>query len=126
MMAVELDKDALDRACLKLARTVLWKMTGVSNDVAETVATRFAETALHHVDFIVSQQRDPNILTRAILYLDVAHAIPPMATDIRWFDSMLSCVMEFAVPNSGLSGESAAVLHDIRTGIAASLANARE
>jgi len=125
-MAIELDRDALDRACLQLAQTVLWKTTGMSSDVAETVAARFAEASLHHVDFIVGQQRDPNILTRSILYLNVAHAIPPMATDIRWFDSMLRCVIEFAVPNSGLSAESAAVLHDIRVGIAESLDDVEE
>jgi len=115
-MTQQMFKGALNDACLEVAKQVLWTPEGASNDVIETLAAKFQKVALDHVDFIVGQGRDPNIITRAIHYLEV-HAIPPMGTDIRWFKFMLNCVIEMAVPNSGLNSKQAEFLKDIQTGI---------
>jgi hypothetical protein len=123
-MAFQLYKGALNDACLELARQVLVTKSGASNDIVETLAAKFQDEALHHLDFIISQGRDPNILTRAVHYLVDAHAIPPMSSDISWFREMLTCLVELAVPNSGLTQKGAEFLTDVQIGIAASLHDA--
>ncbi len=120
-MAQQLYKGALNDACVELAKQVLWTANGVSNDIVETLAAKFQDEALQSVDFIVGQDRDPNILTRAIHYLADSHAIPPMGSDVNWFRLMLSCVMELAVPNAGLTIKGAEFLTDMQVGIAESI-----
>jgi hypothetical protein len=121
-----LDKAALDEACRKLASQVLWTGKGESRDVVETLAARFRERCEYHAEFIVGQDRDPNILVRAVRYLTQAHAIPPMGTDVLWFDQMMQCLVELAVPNGGLSPEGAELLRDIQVGIQMSLDDSAE
>lgn len=125
-MTQQLYKGALNDACLELAKQVLWSSKGTSSDIVETLAGKFQDEALHHVDFIAGQDRDPNILTRAIHYLAEAHAIPPMGTDISWFREMLSCLVELAVPNSGLTRRGAEFLKDVQVGITDSIQTANE
>lgn len=113
-----LRKGALNDACVQLATQVLSSSSGVSADLVETLAARFQHEALHHLEFIEGQGRDPNVLTRAVHYIADAHAIPHMGTDIIWFRSMMDFAVELAVPNSGLSSEGAAFLADVQDGIA--------
>ncbi|MEX3905586.1 hypothetical protein [Paraburkholderia sp. BR14312] len=120
-MSIALDKAALDEACRKLASQVLWTGKGESMDVVETLAARFRERCIYHEEFIVGQDRDPNILVRAVRYLTQVHAIPPMGTDALWFERMMQCLVELAVPNTGLSPEGAEVLRDIQVGVQLSL-----
>jgi hypothetical protein len=112
-----LRKGALNDACVELAEQVLASPSGVSADLVETLAARFQDEALHHLEFIQGQGRDPNILTRAVHYIADAHAIPPMATDIIWFRSMIDFAVELAVPNSGLSDSGRAFLSDVQDGL---------
>lgn len=125
-MNQQLYKGALNDACVELAKQVLWPSTGVSNDIVETLAAKFQDGALHHVDFIIGQGRDPNILTRAVHYLADSQAIPPMGSDITWFRQMLSCLIELAVPNAGLTQKGADFLKDVQVGIADSIESANE
>ena len=120
-MAFQLYKGALNDACLELAKQVLVTKNGVSNDIVETLAAKFQVETLYFLDFIIGQDRDPNILTRAVHYLVDSHAIPPMGSDISWFREMLTCLVELAVPNSGLTRKGAEFLKDVQIGIAASI-----
>jgi hypothetical protein len=114
-----LRKGALNDACMQLATQVLTSSSGVSADLVETLAARFQHEALNHLNFVEGQGRDPNLLTRAVLYIADAHAIPPLATDVIWFRSMMDFAVELAVPNSGLSDNGFAFLADVRDGLAA-------
>lgn len=125
-MTEQLYKGALNDACIALAKQVLWTSNGVSNDIVETLAARFQEEALHHFEFIIGQDRDPNMLTRAVHYLIDSHAIPPMGSDITWFRKMLSCLIELSVPNSGLTSKGAEFLRDLQVGIADSIESTNE
>lgn len=120
-MKYELQRGTLNDACLRLAKRVLWTGNETSTDIAETLAIKFEEVALFHVDFIERQQRDPNILTRAINYLAEAHAIPAMGTDLRWLREMLACLVELAVPDSILTVQGSEFLKDIQTGVTQSI-----
>lgn len=112
-----LRKGALNDACVELAKQILSSRKGISADLVETLAARFQSEALHHLEFIEGQGRDPNLLTRAVHYIADAHAIPPMGTDAVWFRSMIDFAVELAVPNSGVSDEGIAFLADVRDGL---------
>lgn len=114
----ELRKGALNDACVELAKQVLSSSKGVSSDLVETLAARFQDETLFHLEFIQGQGRDPNLLTRAVHYIGNAHAIPPFGTDVMWFRHMMTCAVELAVPNSGLSDEGLEFLADVRDGLA--------
>jgi len=120
----ELNKEALFEACKKLVKHTLWQ-TPVPQDISDIIDTeqirkttrKYFEEALPHVEFIVEHKRDPNLITRAILYLSQAHAIPPMKEDLTWFSNMLEAVIELACPNTIHSKETAQFLCDIEEGI---------
>jgi hypothetical protein len=114
-----LRKGALNDACVELAKQILSSRSGVSADLVETLAARFQGEAMHHPEFIESQRRDPNLLTRAVHYIANTHAILPMGTDTVWFRSMIDFAVELAVPNSGLSDSGLAFLADVQDGLAA-------
>lgn len=125
-MTHQLYKGALNDACLEVAKQVLSTKDGLSHDIVETLAAKFQEEALEHLDFIVGQSRDPNLLTRAVCYLADSHAIPPMGSDTAWFREMLACLVELAVPNAGLTPRGAAFLKDVQVGIADSIASTND
>jgi len=120
----ELNKEALFEACKKLVKHILWQ-TPLPQDISDIIDTeqirkttrKYFEEALRHVEFIVEHKRDPNLITRAILYLSQAHAIPPMKEDLTWFSNMLEAVIELACPNTIHSKETAQFLSDIEEGI---------
>jgi len=120
------DKGVLNSACHQLAEQILRTSKGVSLDIVETLAEKFQKEALYHVDFIIGQEHDPNLLTKAIYYLIEAHAIPPMGTDVVWFQHMLTCLVELAIPNSGLTPNGAEFLKDVRIGVTISIKSAAE
>ena len=60
------DKSALSSACHQLAEQILRTPKDVSLDIVETLAEKFQKEALYHLDFIISQKHDPNLLTKAI------------------------------------------------------------
>jgi hypothetical protein len=120
----ELNGEALHAACIETARRVLWqpkeKKQPTENEV-EVMAKRFEREALHHLEFVVSQRRDPNLLVRAVRYLAYVHAMPPMRDDICWFSDMLDVLVELACPNAGLPPRGKEFVTDIRRGLSGKL-----
>ena len=117
-----LDEDALRDASRDLARVVLAAgQPQVSNDILETLAARFEREAVDFAPMVARAGRDPNLLTRAIIYITDAHALPLMGTDMDWFRQTLACLVELAVPGIALSERGGAFLRDVQVGIAQSL-----
>jgi hypothetical protein len=117
-----LDEDALRDASRDLARVVLAAgQPQVSNDILETLAARFEREAVDFAPMVARAGRDPNLLTRAIIYITDAHALPLMGTDMEWFRQTLACLIELAVPGIALSERGGAFLHDVQVGIEQSL-----
>lgn len=95
---MELNTEALHAACLGVARETLWKPKGEKKSTEkkiETLAEKLHTVALHHVEFITEQGRDPNLLVRAVRYLARTHAIPPMRDDTGWFVDMLDVLVSW-------------------------------
>jgi len=113
----ELDRAELEIACQEIAKVTLWPASAASADVIETHTRNLVRACENHIAYIVDMGRDPNIVTRAIRYIEHTHAMPPMRTDVRWFADMLECLIELAVPNSGQTPASSAFLHDVHEGI---------
>lgn len=116
-MAQSLDRDALKRACLEVAKSIAWRGGPVNDVLAASFAEILYEEALFHEKFIVDQDRDPNMITRAVGYLAHAHAIPPMGVDVFWFREMLSVLIELACPNAAGRKEDERLYRDIEDGI---------
>ena len=121
-MTERLDEQGLQDACQELARVV--RAAGqpqVSNDILETLADRFFREVVDFAPGIARAGRDPNLLTRAVHYLNDAHALPLMGTDMEWFRQALVCLVELAVPGIALSEQGGAFLRDVQLGIEQSL-----
>ena len=118
------DKNALIKACKKVASQTLWQTPNpiditdiIDSEQIKQTTQKYFEEALRHVEFITEQKRDPNLITRAVLYLSESHAMPPMKEDITWFSNMLEALIELACPNVIHSGKSAEFLYDVEDGI---------
>lgn len=116
---MELDREALKTACFSLAKNTLWKMGPVDVSVIQAHAEKLYEEALctELDEFIARQNRDPNMITRAVIYLNNTHAMPPMKDDTRWFYDMLTALIELACPNNVQNTESINFLKDIEKGV---------
>lgn len=126
-MTKQLQKGALNDACRRVAEQVLWTPAGTSADLVETLASKFQEIAERNDEFIIGQDEDPNIITRAVGYMADVHAVPMTTTvAMQWFDATLSCLVELAVPNSVVSRISLPFFDDLRRGIEAAEADARD
>jgi hypothetical protein len=125
-MVNRLQKGALNDACRRVAEEVLWTPTGTSADVVETLAGKLQEIAERHDEYIVGQNEDPNIITRAVNYIADVHAVPMIVSaSTQWFNAVLSCLVELAVPNSVVSKTLLPFFDDIRRGIETAEADAR-
>lgn len=113
----------LDEACAALARILLARRQGVSQDIVETIAHRLAQEATEHAEYVELLGRDPNMVTRAVVYLADTHAHPDLGSDTGWFRPMLACLLELAAPSLALSGAGARFLADIEEGVAQSIAD---
>ncbi|KFC75778.1 hypothetical protein [Massilia sp. LC238] len=121
-MTERLDEQSLQDACQELARVVLAAgQPQVSNDILETLADRFFREVVDFAPGVARAGRDPNLLTRAVHYLNDAHALPLMGTDMEWFRQALVCLVELAVPGIALSEQGGAFLRDVQLGIQQSL-----
>lgn len=115
---MQLDVIALKDACFHLARNTMWERKPVDLADIQFHAENLYREAIQLEEFIVGQERDPNMLTRTVRYLDQTHAIPPMKNDTWWFYNMLSAIIELACPNTIQSKDSQEVFKDIEKGIA--------
>jgi hypothetical protein len=126
-MTKQLHKGALNDACRRVAEQVLWTSVGTSADLVETLASKFQEIAELNDEFIVGQNEDLNIITKAVGYMADVHAVPMTTTVVmQWFDATLNCLVEVAVPNSVVTRTSLTFFDDLRHGIEAAEADARD
>ena len=125
-----LNKEALFEACKKVANNTLWQTPSpnklsdiIDSEQKQKTIQKYFEESLNYVDFIVEQKRDPNLITRAVLYLSQSQAIPPLKDDIEWFSNILAALVELACPNVILTKETIIFLYDIEEGIKESFKN---
>jgi hypothetical protein len=81
---MQLNTEALHAACRAVTKTTLWKPDSEKKSTEkkiEALAEKLHTVALHHLEFITEQGRDPNLLVRAARYLAHTHAMPPMRND---------------------------------------------
>jgi hypothetical protein len=95
---MKLDRDELKAACYVVATNTMWEQRPVDVDAIQVVAAKFVEIAEFHEQFVVEQERDPNLIVRAVRYLDQVHAMPSMRDDTRWFDDMVQVLVELGLP----------------------------
>ena len=120
----DFNKNALFESCKKVASQTLWQtpnpqdITDIidSEQINKTIQGYFEE-ALSYVEFIIEQKQDPNLITRAVLYLSQAHALPTMKEDLTWFKNMLELLIELAYSNIIHSKETSQFLYDIEKNI---------
>jgi hypothetical protein len=115
---MQLDRDALNAACYEFVRTMRWKDNAVDDVVARAIVSSYAEKALFHAKYLLDQDRDPNILVRAIQYLTQSHAMPPLEGDLAWFQAALDVLVELACPNTVVGPEAERFFCDLEQGIA--------
>lgn len=115
--AHQLDRNILMDACHRVARTTMWARKPVDSTLIQALASSLYEIALTHQDYIVEAGRDPNLLSLCVEYLETTHAIPPMADDTRWFENMLSVLVELAVPNTITGTRTEGFYREIEAGI---------
>lgn len=121
---MELNTEALHAACREVAKTTLWKPDGEKKrpeKEIDALAEKYYRIAHVQLQFITEQNRDPNLLVRAVRYLAHTHALPPMGKDTEWFSDMLGVLIELACPNTGLPPKGKAFITDLRRGLSAKL-----
>ncbi|MEJ1385795.1 MAG: hypothetical protein RPV21_15710 [Candidatus Sedimenticola sp. (ex Thyasira tokunagai)] len=111
------DKAKLKEACYLVARTTMWDRKPVDTDDIESHAEKLFKEALLQYDLVSELGGSIPMVTRAVHYLEQAHAIPPMKNDIYWFSDALRTLLEVACPNSGLKGQAREFLLDMENGI---------
>ncbi len=118
---MEIDLAAMQAACRNLARGTLWSEQGTPEIAVAELAGEFMRIAAVQAADVIMSGRDPNITTRAIRYLTYSH-VAPIGVDAKcWFNEMLTCLLELAVPSMIQTPESSAFLLDVREGIAESM-----
>ncbi len=115
---IELQESLLHVACFRLARNRLWQMRLVDVAKVETLADSFYEIAINHLELINSKHRDPNLLVRAVRFLEQIDAVPPTDDDAQWFQQNLSTLVEIACPSVRHTDESSEFLDDLEVGVA--------
>ena len=118
------NKMTLKEACYIAARSVLWQTPNpqdmndiIDTDQIEQLSAKFYEIAQWHIESMELLDCNPELITKAVLYLAHVHAIPPMGEDPRWFKEMLHVLLELACPNMIPTPEAAQILTDIEEGI---------
>ncbi|NPT44859.1 hypothetical protein GNZ12_26790 [Paraburkholderia sp. 1N] len=112
----------LHRACIAVARNVLWRNGATSSDIVETLARKFQAIAEEHQDFVRKQREHDDVIADAVEYIGHVHALPT-GTDTEWFRHQLAALIEIAVPNTGLSEDAAKLLPHLQEGIRESQAD---
>jgi len=117
-VVIELQENILHVVCFKLARNRLWQMRLIDATKVERLADSFYEIAINHLELIGSKNRDPNLLVRAVRFLEQIDAIPPTEDEQQWFQHSLSVLIDLACPSVRHTDESAEFLTDVEEGIA--------
>lgn len=114
---MKLDRNELKAACYAVATNTMWEQGPVDVDAIQAVAANFVKIAESHEKFIIEQGRDPNLIVRAVRYLNHVHAMPPMKHDTGWFKEMLQVLIELACPSEEAAGDLETFFSDIEEGI---------
>ena len=114
-MEKELDK--LKAACFKVAQTTHWDMKPVDVDLIQDFSNKLYHEAIAQYELIKGLGGSIPLVTRAVSYIEQAHAIPPIKNDIEWFSQSLRVLLEVTCPNAGLNGEARKFLLDMLNGI---------
>lgn len=112
-----LDEEALKAACFLVAKTTKWDRRPIGVQAIERLANQFFEIAKDYEEFVSEQGRDPNLITRATLYLANVMAIPPMQENTLWFRCMMDVLVELACPNLQPPPETELFFQDLETGM---------
>jgi len=114
---MELRESLLRIACFKLARNRLWQMRLIDAEEVEFLADSFYEIAINHMELIGTRNRDPNLLVRAVRFLELIDGNSPTEDDTQWFQQSLSMLVELACPSVRHTDESCEFLDDLESGI---------
>jgi hypothetical protein len=114
---MELHDSMLRIACFKLARNRLWQMRLIDAEEVECLADSFYEIAINHMELIGSKNRDPNLLVRAVRFLELIDGNSLTEDDPQWFQQSLSMLIELACPSVRHTDESCEFLEDLESGI---------
>lgn len=120
---MKLDNGKLQEACFSVAREVLWARRPVSVTEIQSLADRFYKDALSYEEFITGQNRNPNLITAAVVYLGNRHAIPPLACNPECFDDMLQVLVELCCPNQSGQSNEEPFFQELALGVAGSRAD---
>lgn len=115
-----LDRAELKRACFDVAAQILQERRPIDVAEIEQLADQYFKIAADPdlEDFILGQERDPNLVLHIVNYLGGRHAIPPMGHDAAWFYNMFQCLVEIACPNCVGTQADEPFFRDIEEGIA--------
>jgi len=114
---MELNHTVLKSVCFEFAQSAMWERKPTDVAAIQTFANLVYDAAIFHVEFIQSQQRNPDIVTECVRYLTLKHAIPPMRDDIAFVRNSLEVLIELACPNQGVSLEQESFFKEILQGI---------
>ena len=114
---MKLHESMLHIACFKLARNRLWQMRLIDAEEVECLADSFYEIAINHIELIGSKNRDPNLLVRAVRFLELIDGNSLTEDDAQWFQQSLSMLIELACPSIRHTDESCEFLEDLESGI---------
>lgn len=117
---VMLNLEALRVVCQEVAQSTLWQTPEPydigdvidSDQIARTVEAYVSE-ATQQADDLAEAGHDPNIVTRAIVYLAHEHAIAPMKDDVRWFRDALDVLIRLVNPLSPPRRPAALLMDDL-------------
>jgi len=114
---MELQESLLRIACFKLARNRLWQMRLIDAEEVECLADSFYEIAINHMELIWTKNRDPNLLVRAVRFLELIDGNSLTEDDAQWFQQSLSMLVELACPSVRHTDETSEFLDDLESGI---------
>lgn len=114
---MDLNREELKAVCYEVARSAMWARRPVDVDKITELAEQFERLATDHCERVISQGRDPNLITRAVRYLGCTLASPPMGRGASWFHNSLETLIGLACPAGRLDRSTAVFLDDLAEGI---------
>lgn len=114
---VNLNREELKAVCYEVARSAMWARRPVDVDKITELAEQFERIATDHCQRVISQGRDPNLITRAVHYLGRTLTPPPMGRGVSWFHGSLETLVGLACPAGRLDRNTALFLDDLAEGI---------
>jgi len=117
----DLHENALRTACRAVVQETLWQNPdprSVRDIVDEDQIARTLEgyffLARQEADCLAGHNLDPNIVTRAVLFLAEEYAISPMKDDLLWFGWTLNALVSLVIATRVTSRGSPAFLSDLK------------